>query len=83
MGMWTTANQDTFDLVLKTFVDTAHKNYDYAYTTGYLQSMCVEMIALLPKRKQKEFIDSMITATQSQEQRLIKKMNENQVFERA
>ena len=79
MGMWTTANQDTFDLVLKTFVDTAQKNYDYAYTTGYLQSMCVEMIALLPKRKQKEFINSMITATQSQEQRLIKKMNETTI----
>lgn len=82
MGLWTTANQDEFDLVLKQFVDAAQKNYDYAYTTGYLQSMCVEMIALLPKRKQKEFINGMITAAQNQEQRLIKKMNENQVFER-
>ena len=79
MGMWTTANQDTFDLVLKQFVKAAEKNYDYAYTTGYLQSMCVEMIALLPKRKQKEFIDSMITAAESQEQRLIKKMNETTI----
>lgn len=79
MGMWTTANQDTFDLVLTRWMEAAKKNYDYAYTTGYLQSMCVEMIALLPKRKQKEFINGVITAAQSQEQRLIKKMNETTI----
>lgn len=79
MGMWTTANQDEFDLVLKQFVDAAQKNYDYAYTTGYLQSMCVEMIALLPKRKQKEFINGMITAAENQKQRLIEKLQTQKV----
>ena len=84
MGMWTTENQDTFYDVLKAFGEAARKNYGpgYAFEAGYLQSLAVQMIADMPKRKQKALIADMIRATQKQEQQYIKKLEENQTMER-
>lgn len=76
MGMWTTDNQDNFAIVLKAFSDAAYKNYDSnAFEAGYLQSLAVQMLAHMPKRVQKVFIEDMVRATQKQEQQFISKQN--------
>ncbi len=83
MGMWTTTNQDELALVLKSFSQAACKNYgDHAFEAGYLQSLCVSMLADMPKRKQKEVINDMIRATQRQEKQVVEKMSQNRTFER-
>ena len=80
MGMWTTENQDTMQVVLKAFSEAARKNYDgHAFEAGYLQSLVVSMIPQLPKRVQKAFIDDMVRATQKQEKQLIEKMTKETV----
>lgn len=80
MGMWTTENQDTFYDVLKAFSEAARKNYGgYAFEAGYLQSLAVQMIADMPKRKQKALINDMIRATQKQESEVVRKMNKETV----
>lgn len=83
MGMWTTENQDTMSLVLKAFSEAARKNYDgHAFEAGYLQSVIVSIVPLLPKRQQKVLIEDMVRAAKKQEQEVIKKMNENKTLER-
>lgn len=70
MGMWTTANQDEFDAVLKDFDCAVRENYGdencFPFQAGYLRSLCVEMLASMPKRKQKQLIADMIRAAQRQ-----------------
>jgi len=80
MGMWTTDNQDTMQVVLKAFSEAARKNYDgHSFEAGYLQSLVVSMVPHLPKRVQKAFIDDMVRATQKQEKQLIEKMTKETV----
>lgn len=44
--------------LLDAFVKTAHAKYDsYAYPTGYLQSVLVNMLADLPAAKQRQAVD--------------------------
>ncbi len=75
MGMWTTDNQDTMQVVLRAFSDAARKNYDtHSFEAGYLQSLVVSMIPHMPKKMQKVFIDDMVRATQKQEKEVIAKM---------
>ena len=75
MGMWTTENQDTMSTVLRAFSEAARKNYDgHAFEAGYLQSVIVSLVPLLPKRQQKVLIDDMVRAAQKQEQQLVKKI---------
>ena len=77
MGLFTTENQDTMKLVLKAFGEATHRNYgSHSFEAGYLESVVVEMLPLLPKRMQKRFIDDMVRATQKQEQEVIAKMKE-------
>ena len=77
MGMWTTENQDTFGIVLKAFSDAAYKNYgSNAFEAGYLQSVAVQMLAQMPKRMQKIFIEDMVRAAKKQEQEVINKQKE-------
>ena len=80
MGMWTTDNQDTLNIVLKAFSEAAHKNYGgHAFEAGYLQSVIISILPDLPKRKQKVLIDDMVRAAQKQEAEVIKKMNKETV----
>ena len=75
MGMWTTENQDTMSLVLRAFSEAAHKNYgSHSYESGYLQSVIISLVPLLPKRQQKVLIDDMVRAAQKQEQEVVKKI---------
>ena len=53
--MFSTDNQDQ----LKQEMDTMFTEQGAAFTAGYLNSMTQEMLNLLPKRKQKEFIKSL------------------------
>ena len=52
--MWTTDNQRA----LKAELDTMFEEQGAAFAAGYLNSMAQEMLNLLPKRRQKEFIKS-------------------------
>jgi hypothetical protein len=80
MGMWTTENQDTMQVVLRAFSDAAYKNYDgHAFEAGYLQSLVISMLPMVPKRMQKAFIDDMVRAAKKQEAAVIEKMNKETV----
>jgi hypothetical protein len=75
MGMWTTENQDTLADVLRAFGKAGREVYgDYAFEAGYLNSLAIEMLKYVPKRQQKEIIDSLIRSTQKLEKRAIEKM---------
>lgn len=50
--MWTTDNQRELTAAL----DLMYEEQGAQFTSGYANSLAVEMLALLPKRKQKEFI---------------------------
>lgn len=71
MGLWTTANQDEFDVVLKDFDRAVRGKYGdnngYAFEAGYLRSLCIEMLASMPKRKQKQLIADMVRVTVKQQ----------------
>lgn len=77
MGMWTTDNQDTLSLVLRSFSEAARENYgSHSFESGYLQSVIVSIVPLLPKRAQKILIDDMVRAAKKQEQEVINKQKE-------
>lgn len=85
MGMWTTDNQDTLSVVLKSFSQAAGKNYpgfdgsnNHAFEAGYLQSVIISILPMLPKKQQKILIEDMVRATQNQERQLLAKMNKEQ-----
>lgn len=50
--MFSTENQRE----LNQAINVMYEDQGAAFTSGYLNSMAQEMLALLPKRKQKEFI---------------------------
>jgi len=50
--MFSTDNQRE----LNAAINVMYEDQGAAFTSGYLNSMAQEMLALLPKRKQKEFI---------------------------
>jgi hypothetical protein len=52
--MFSTDNQRELNVAL----NTMYADQGAAFTSGYLNSMAQEMLNLLPKRKQKEFIKS-------------------------
>ena len=80
MGMWTTENQDTMSLVLRAFSEAARKNYDgHAFEAGYLQSVIISLVPLLPKRQQKVLIEDMVRAAKKQEAEVIAKMKKELV----
>ena len=80
MGLFTTENQDTMKIVLRAFGEASHRNYgSHSFEAGYLESLVVQMLPLLPKRMQKVFIDDMVRATKKQEQQVIEKMNKETV----
>ena len=81
--MFRSENQETFALVLKAFSEAARENYkDHAFEAGYLQSFCVQLLGMVPKKYQRSLIDDMVRATKKQEQQVIEKRESNQTFER-
>ncbi len=83
MGMWTTENQDTLNDVLKCFSNAAKQNYGtHAFEAGYLQSVIISILPMMPKRQQKILIDDMVRATQKQEQQVIEKMRKDPSVDR-
>lgn len=80
MGMWTTDNQDTLSLVLRSFSEAARENYgSHSFESGYLQSVIISLMPALPKRSQKILIEDMVRAAKKQEQEVINKMNKETV----
>lgn len=81
--MWNSENREQLNEVLKSFSEIAQKNYNgFAFEAGYLQSVIVSLVPLLPKRQQKILIEDMTRATQKQTEQYIKKLESNQTFER-
>ena len=67
--MFHTNNQVEFKEILRKFSDaTYEKHGTHAYAAGYLESMAVQMLALMSKREQKGFIDSMNSVVKKQRQ---------------
>lgn len=66
--MFHTDQQVEFKQTLRKFTDAAYNNYDsHAYAAGYLESMAVQMLAVMSKREQQGFIKAMQDATQRQQ----------------
>jgi flagellar biosynthesis chaperone FliJ len=66
--MFHTDAQVEFKQTLRKFTDAAYKNYDsHAYAAGYLESMAVQMLAVMSKREQQGFIKAMHSAVQQQQ----------------
>lgn len=66
--MFHTDLQQEFKQSLRSFTDAAYKNYDgYAYATGYLESLAVQMLAQMSKREQQAFVKAMQAAVKQQQ----------------
>lgn len=60
MGMWTTANQDEIQAKLDKFAQDTYDLYgSHSFAMGYLMSMIVDMLAQMPKTKQKQTMADM------------------------
>jgi hypothetical protein len=57
--MFTSNAQQEFKQTLKQFTAAKEAEYSYAYTAGYLESLCVEMFGSLTKKQQKYFAEQM------------------------
>ena len=69
--MFHTNNQVEFKEIVRKFSDASYENYGtHAYAAGYLESMAVQMLALMSKREQKGFIDSITAVAQKQQKEL-------------
>ena len=66
--MFHTDAQVEFKQTLRRFTDAAYNNYDsHAYAAGYLESMAVQMLAVMSKREQQAFIRAMQDAVKQQQ----------------
>lgn len=57
--MFTSTAQQEFKEAVKAFTAAKESEYSYAYTTGYLESLAVNMFASLTKKEQKFFLSQM------------------------
>jgi hypothetical protein len=66
--MFHTDQQVEFKQTLRQFTDAAYNNYGgHAYAAGYLESMAVQMLAVMSKREQQGFIKAMQAAVKQQQ----------------
>jgi hypothetical protein len=66
--MFHTDQQVEFKQTLRKFTDAAYNNYGgHAYAAGYLESMAVQMLAVMSKREQQGFIRAMQAAVKQQQ----------------
>jgi hypothetical protein len=61
--MFSSNAQVEFKQTLKEFTARKEAEYSYAYSAGYLESLCVEMFGQLSKKQQKYFQQAMQGAT--------------------
>jgi len=67
--MFHTDNQVEFKEVLRKFTDATYEKYgSHAYAAGYLESMAVQMLAMMSKREQKGFIEGIAQAAKKQKE---------------
>ena len=75
--MWTTANQTEMRDLLTIFSKDNREIYgNHAYSAGFLESMIVTMLPLLPKRAQKDFIADMQRETIRTKTQLIERQSQ-------
>jgi hypothetical protein len=66
--MFHTDQQVEFKQTLRKFTEAAYNNYGgHAYAAGYLESMAVQMLAVMSKREQQGFIRAMQAAVKQQQ----------------
>jgi len=67
--MFHTDAQVEFKQTLRQFTEAAYANYGgHAYAAGYLESLAVQMLAVMSKREQQGFIKAMQAAARTQQQ---------------
>ena len=64
--MFSSNAQQEFKQTLKEFTARKEAEYSYAYSAGYLESLCVEMFGQLTKKQQKYFQESMQKAVDAE-----------------
>ena len=57
--MFSTQAQQEFKQTLKQFNAARQVDYSYAYCTGYMESLAVQMFGALTKKQQKYFAEQM------------------------
>ena len=66
--MFHTDQQVEFKQTLRKFTEAAYANYGgHAYAAGYLESLAVQMLAVMSKREQQAFIRAMKDAVKRQQ----------------
>ena len=69
--MFHSDNQVAFKEALRKFTDATYEKYgSHAYAAGYLESMAVQMLALMSKREQKGFIEGITEAAKKQQKEM-------------
>ena len=71
--MFSSNTQQEFKKTLQEFNQLKQEEYSYAYTTGYLESLCAEMFGLLSKKQQKYFQKQMEKAVDIEQNGVILK----------
>ena len=57
--MFSTQSQQEFKETLKQYNAAKEAEYSYAYCTGYMESLAVQMFGALTKKQQKYFAEQM------------------------
>jgi hypothetical protein len=71
--MFSSNAQQEFKKTLQEFTQLKQEEHSYAYTTGYLESLCAEMFGLLSKKQQKYFQEQMEKAVDTAQNGVILK----------
>jgi hypothetical protein len=71
--MFSSNAQQEFKKTLQEFNQLMQKEHTYAYTTGYLESLCAEMFGLLNKKQQWQFQKQMEKAVDIEQNGVILK----------
>ena len=71
--MFSSNAQQEFKKTLQEFTQLKQEEHSYAYTTGYLESLCAEMFGLLNNRDQKQMAQQLEKAVDTAQNGVILK----------
>jgi hypothetical protein len=71
--MFSSNAQQEFKKTLQEFTQLKQQEHSYAYTTGYLESLCAEMFGLLNNRDQKQMAQQLEKAVDTAQNGVILK----------
>jgi hypothetical protein len=71
--MFSSNAQQEFKKTLQEFTQLKQEEHSYAYTTGYLESLCAEMFGMLNNRDQKQMAQQLERAVDTAQNGVILK----------